>query len=87
VDELAQIILEYEAGVGATTLAVVHGVSENGLRSHLARSGITIRPLGKVTVADVADMAQLRATGWTYKAIGEKYCITRTAVSHRLKKG
>jgi hypothetical protein len=84
-DELAQIIEEYQAGIGATTLALVHGVSENGLRAQLTRSGVKIRPLGKVSVDDVAEMARLRANGWTYKAIGEKFGITRTAVSLRLK--
>jgi hypothetical protein len=85
-DELAQIIEEYQAGIGATTLARVHGISENGLRGHLTRCGIAIRPLGKVTEDAVAEMARLRVAGWTYKAIGERFGITRSAVSLRLKK-
>jgi hypothetical protein len=85
-DELRQVIQEYQAGVGATTLALVHGVSENGLRGYLTRSGIVIRPLGKVSADDVAEMVRLRAAGWTYKAIGARFGVTRSAVSLRLKK-
>jgi hypothetical protein len=85
-DELEQIIQEYEAGIGATTLALFHGVSENGLRGHLTRSGVVIRPLGRVSVDNVAEMARLRDAGWTYRAIGKRFCITRSAVSLRLKK-
>jgi hypothetical protein len=83
-DELEQIILEYQAGVGATTLALVHGVSENGLRGHLTRSGIAIRPLGKLTPEQVAELRRLRSEGWTLQAIADRYGVTRHAVRHRL---
>lgn len=60
------------------------GVSENGVLVHLKRAGVTLRPAGKVTQAEVAEMARLRGDGWTYAAIGDRFDVTSSAIKLRL---
>ncbi|MGL5823495.1 MAG: hypothetical protein ACRCYU_01325 [Nocardioides sp.] len=83
--DVAQIVREYEAGDGCCTLAVSHGLSENGVLALLKRQGVMLRPPGKVTPADVREMARLRERGWTYRAIGERFGVTRVAVKRRIR--
>jgi hypothetical protein len=82
--ELARLVQEYEAGDGCTVLSRRYSLSENGVLAQLKRAGVTIRPRGKVSAADVSEMARLRSAGWTYRAVGEKFGVTRTAVTVRL---
>jgi hypothetical protein len=37
-----------------------------------------------VTAVEVERMRELRVAGWTYRAIGDRFGITRTAVARRL---
>ncbi len=55
------------------------------MRDFLARSGIVIRPEGKITPDGVLEMVRLREAGWTYREIGDKFDVTRYAVAMRLK--
>ena len=84
-DQIDRLVSGYLAGVGSTVLARRYGVSENSVLAQLKRSGVKLRPPGKVSADDVTEMARLRHEGWTYTAIGEKFGITRTAVSRRLQ--
>ncbi len=80
------LVERYMSGEGSSTLARAFGLSENGVLAQLRRSGAKIRPLGKVTPAEVQEMARLRERGLTYKAIGDRYGITRASVAKRLAK-
>jgi len=84
---MAQLVADYAAGDGCTTLSRRYGVSENAVLAHLKRVGVPIRPPGKVSLDDLAEMDRLRANGWTYRAIGERFGITRSAASFRLRAG
>jgi hypothetical protein len=83
--DLVQMEREYLAGDGCTILSRRYGVSENAVLAHLRRVGLVVRSLGKVTLDDVTEMRRLRSRGWTYQSIGERFGITRTAVSRRLQ--
>jgi hypothetical protein len=85
-EQMARLVEDYAMGDGCTTLSRRYGVSENAVLAHLKRVGVPIRPFGKVTLDDVADMYRLRASGWTYRAIGIRFGITRTGVSSRLRR-
>lgn len=82
-----EIRARYEAGGTCQGLARLYGVSESTMRDFFRRPGIVIRPLGTITAADVSGMVQLRAAGWTYREIGDKYGVTRQAVARRLRRG
>lgn len=45
-------------------LAWRYGVSENGVLDQLKRMGVQLRPRGKVTANQGAEMPQLRDPGW-----------------------
>jgi hypothetical protein len=81
---VAQLVRDYKSGDGCRILARRYNLSENGVLAQLKRSGVVLRPPAKVTVTDFAEMARLRASGWTYRALGERFGMTRTAVSARL---
>jgi hypothetical protein len=69
------------------TVAKKHGVRHETARRHLVLAGVTIRPLKIGIPKDELVVAwQLRQDGWTYKAIGEKYGISRTAATKVLAK-
>lgn len=84
--DVAQIGTQYEAGDGCTVLSRRWTLSENAVLALLRSQSVTLRPAGKVTAEDVVQMRRLRERGWTYRAIGEKYMITRMAVSRRLRR-
>jgi hypothetical protein len=77
-------VRDYLAGEGCTVLSRRYGVSENGVVYQLRRSGVAVRPRGKVTNQQVEQMRKLRDSGWTYQAIGDLFGITRSAVKLRL---
>jgi hypothetical protein len=83
---VARLVRDYEAGDGCTTLARRYGLSENGVLAEVKRSGVELRPPGKLTEVDVAEMARLRAAGWTYRAIGQRFGVSRTAATARLRR-
>ena len=85
-EEKATLVQRYIEGEASPVLAKAFGLSENGVLAQLRRSGVKLRPLGKVTPADVHEMRRLRARGLTYQAIGDRYGITRVSVSKRLAK-
>lgn len=82
--QLAQMVQDYEGGVGSTTLAVRYGVSETGVLCHLHRAGANVRPRGKLSEDDVVLAQELREAGWTYRAIGDRFGVSRTAIKLRL---
>lgn len=86
-EQLRQILVEYQAGEGCTSLSRRYGISENAVLALLERAGVPRRPLGRFTPDDVAEMRRLRQAGWTYREIGEKFGVTKVAVSRRLATG
>ena len=83
-EQKAALSQAYLAGESTPVLARRYGICENSVLAQLRRSGVPVRPGGKVTAADVDEMRQLRSRGLTYRAIGERYGITRTSVAKRL---
>jgi len=81
-----EILAEYDAGTGCTTLARKYELSETAMLSWLHRQGATLRSFGILAPQDTLEMARLRQDGWTLRAIGEEYGVTRQAVAMRLKR-
>ena len=82
-DEWRAMVTRYQGGSTAKEVAARFEVSESALLTRLQALGV-VRPNAKVTRAQVAEMAALREQGLTYREIGERYGITRRAVSTRL---
>ena len=82
-DEWRAMVTMYQGGSTAKEVAANFDVSESALLARL-RAGGVVRPKGKVTLDQVDEMAQLRRQGLSYREIGERYGITRRAVSTRL---
>lgn len=78
------MVTMYQGGSTAKEVAATFEVSESALLARLRAAGV-VRPNGKVTLKQVDEMAQLRAQGLSYREIGERYGITRRAVSTRLR--
>ncbi|MFT4288343.1 hypothetical protein [Nocardioides sp.] len=76
---------DYLAGMGSSSLARKYGVAENTVLAWLKAHDVEIRPLSSITARDVEKMAKLRAEGWTYRAIGGEFGVTRQAVAKRLR--
>lgn len=80
----AEIRGAYESGVTCRGLAVVYGVPESTMRDFLRRAGVEVRPLGRLSPEDVAEMVDLRQAGWTLQALGDRFGVSRVAVKRRL---
>jgi len=81
-----EILAEYATGTGSTTLARMYGISETAMLAWLHRHGAEIHTFGRLTPQDTIEMARLRQEGWTLRAIGERYAVTRQAVAMRLQR-
>ena len=82
----SEILAEYAAGIGCTNLARKYGVSVSSMLAWLHREGADVRTFGRLTPRDTAEMARLREEGWTLRAIGERYGMTRHGVAMRLRR-
>ncbi len=78
---------EYLAGVGSYRLARKYVVSESTVLARLRRMGIETS-VSEVELQqradDTAEMGRLRQAGWTYRAIGERFGLTRQGVAKRV---
>jgi len=83
-DVLLALGERYSGGESATVLASEAGIAESALYAHLARLGV---PRKRRLLHDDAlpEMMRLRDQGWTYRAIGERFGVTRSAISSRLR--
>ncbi|UQX88253.1 helix-turn-helix domain-containing protein [Jatrophihabitans telluris] len=64
-----------------------YGISHRTATNHLHLAGVKIR-LQKTGLpeAEVANAVALREQGWTYKAIGERYGCSHTAVREAIRR-
>ncbi len=83
--DLIAMIADYQCGLGCVLLSRKYGVAENTVLSRLKAAGMDVRPQGFLDVNTLEEMAALRAEGWTLRAIGEKYGVTRQTVAVRLR--
>jgi hypothetical protein len=85
--ELGRMIADYERGMGCVWLSRRYGVAENTVLTRLRAAGVTVRSQRLLDAASLEEMAALRADGWTLRALGEKYGVTRQTVAARLRGG
>lgn len=55
------------------------------LQADVVASGRSLVTWNEMTDQQVCEAAHLRAEGWTYVAIGERFGVSRTAVARRVK--
>ena len=79
------MIADYEGGLGCVLLSRKYGIAENTVLARLKSAGVNVRRQGCLDADIVEEMASLRADGWTLKALGEKYGVTRQTVAVRLR--
>lgn len=83
--ELDALIADYRGGMGCVLLSRKYGIAENTVLARLKEAGVDVRPQGYLDPDALREMASLRADGWTLKALGEKYGVTRQTVAVRLR--
>lgn len=79
------MIADYVGGTGCVRLSRKYGIGENTVLSRLGEAGVDVHPQGYFAPDMLGEMASLRAEGWTLKALGEKYGVTRQTVAARLR--
>jgi DNA-binding transcriptional regulator LsrR (DeoR family) len=86
-EEIEAMVVDYRSGIGSWRLARKYGVSSSTVLTRLRTAGVEL-DIAQTTSAKhgliTDEMARLRESGWTYKAIGAKYGVTRQAVKMRL---
>lgn len=85
-DEIAAMVADYRSGIGSWRLARKYGVSDSTVLARLKAAGVALNPARQAEArrAVTEDMLQLREEGHTLTEVGERYGITRQAVSLRL---
>lgn len=77
---------DYEAGIGSVSLSKKYGVPVNTLLDWLRREGVEIRSGGKLSADDMIAVRQLRSGGWSHQRIADRFGVSRSAVSLRLRR-
>lgn len=86
-DEVRAMVADYRSGIGSWRLARQYGVSDSTVLAHVKAAGVEIEDPAQRHAANRAlttEMRRLRDKGWTLAAIGEKFGVTRQAISMRL---
>lgn len=83
--DLDAIVADYAGGMGCVLLSRKYGIAENTVLARLKEAGVQVLPQGFVDAEAFEEMAALRAEGWTLKALGQRYGITRQTVASRLR--
>lgn len=83
--DLDAIVADYIGGMGHVLLSRKYGIAENTVLARLKQAGVEVRPQGFLDPVALEEMASLRADGWTLRALGRRYGITRQTVASRLR--
>jgi Mor family transcriptional regulator len=83
--DMDAVIADYAAGLGCVLLSRKYGIAENTVLARLKEAGVEVRTQGFLDPAALDEMVALRAEGWTLKALGQKYRMTRQTVASRLR--
>lgn len=85
-EEIEAMVADYRSGIGSWRLARKYGVSDSTVLARLKAAGVALDPARQAEArrAVTEDMRQLRESGLTLTEIGDRYGITRQAVSLRL---
>lgn len=88
-EEIEAMVADYRSGIGSWRLARKYGVSDSTVLARLKAAGVALDPARQAEArrAVTEDMRQLRESGLTLTEIGDRYGITRQAVSLRLSRG
>lgn len=84
--DLPAMIADYEAGMGCVRLARKYGLGENTVLARLKEAGVDVRAQGYLGPEALHEMAALREEGWTLKALGERYGVTRQTAAAKLRR-
>lgn len=83
--QIGSMVTDYAAGMGSVQIARKYGVSDSTVLVHLKASGVEIRPPGKLSPDDMAEVRRLRSQGWTHQQLADRFGVSRAAVSLRLR--
>lgn len=81
----ATVLSDYASGMGSVSLSRRYGVPVSTLLDWLRQQGAEIRSGGKLSAEDMVDVRRLRAEGWSHQKIADRFGVTRSAISIRLK--
>lgn len=83
--ELDAMVADYRGGTGCVLLSRKYGIGESTVLARLKEAGVAVRPQGYIDPDALREMTSLRAEGWTLRALGERYGVTRQTVAARLR--
>lgn len=84
--DLESMIADYQSGLGCVRLSRKYGIAENTVLERLKAAGVEICPQRFLDADALTEMTALRADGWTLRALGERYGMTRQTVAVRIRK-
>lgn len=85
-EQVAAMVADYRSGIGSWRLARMYSVSTSTVLDRLKAAGVSLDPerQREARQARTEEMRQLKESGLTLTEIGDRYGITRQAVSMRL---
>ncbi len=85
--DLARACFEAGDSVGqiAKVTGMVHSTARRLLDAEITRSGRQLVTWNSMTAEQVEEARGLRAKGWSYRQLAQRYDVSRTAVTRRLK--
>jgi DNA-directed RNA polymerase specialized sigma24 family protein len=77
-----ELVQAYQAGASIQQLVEHYGIHEKAVRVHLARAGVTLRPVSraKLSAADERILCRLYRDGWSLRRLSERFHVTGNTV-------
>jgi DNA-directed RNA polymerase specialized sigma24 family protein len=85
VEQIMELVRQYEAGASASELAKTFGVDQSTVHRHLKRQGTKPRPYRKLRGEQLEEAVRLHASGMSIRGIARELGINRGTVSSTLK--
>jgi hypothetical protein len=71
-EKIAQLVADYQAGIGTKELARTYQLSRYTVNQHLQRAGVPFRERG-LTVEQMTEAERLYLKGWSLHRLAERY--------------
>lgn len=85
--QAAELVAEYLAGASITGMATKYHVNHATALRRLRRAGVPTRSQARAILdGELSEVQELRAQGWSYQQIGQRYRCCRRTVQNTLRR-
>jgi len=84
--QVDRLVEGYLAGKSVYQLASLFGINRQTVSLHLKRRGVTMRMQG-LAESDRPEIERLRAAGWSYARLGERFSVDGSSVRNFVIRG